>query len=61
MSYPTIQLQDKKVILLSGYQMTKTGDRPVEVTDKPKLEDSIKKHGDAVAFTYYGGRWIPAA
>lgn len=61
MSYPTIQLEDKKVILLSGYVLTKTSERPVEVTDKTKLEDTAKKHRDAVAFTYYGGRWLPSA
>ena len=61
MSYPTIQLEDKKVILLSGYVLAKTSERPVEVADKTKLEDTAKKHRDAVAFTYYAGRWIPSA
>jgi len=61
MSYPTIELCGKKVILLSGFEKFRTLDLPVRVSEKAKLEEAAKKHCDAVAFGYCSGRWIPAA
>jgi hypothetical protein len=61
MPYPTIELESKKVIILSGFERTQADEKPVEVKDKSKLEAAAKKHGDAVAFAYFSGRWIPAA
>lgn len=61
MSYPTIELNQKKVILLSGFDKKEANERPVAVKDKSKLEDAAKQHEDAVAFAYLSGRWIPAA
>lgn len=61
MSYPTIELHQKKVILLGGFEKTKGVDRPVRVSEMPKLEEAARKNRDAVAFAYYLGKWIPAA
>ena len=59
MSFPLIQIDEKKIILLSGFQ-SEPGKRVV-VTEKRELEAAAKRHGDAVAFGYVSGRWMPAA
>ena len=61
MSYPTIELRGKKVILLNGFEKSKVVDQPVHVSERTKLEEAAKKNCDAVAFAYYSGKWIAAA
>ncbi len=61
MSYPTIDLNAKKVILLSGFVRPRRANKPLTVRDKKKLEAAAKKHRDAVAFGYVAGKWMPAA
>ncbi len=59
MSYPLIQIDEKKIILLSGFR-SESG-RRVVVTARRELEAAAKRHSDAVAFGYVSGRWMPAA
>ena len=59
MAHPTVTIDEKKVILLSGYRTEPN--RRVIVTAKQKLEEAAKRHRDAVAFGYVLGRWMPAA
>ena len=59
MSYPLIQIDKKKIILLSGFR-SEPGKRVV-VTASGELEAAAKRHRDAVAFGYVSGRWMPAA
>lgn len=59
MSYPLVQIDEKKVILLSGFR-GEPGKRVV-VTAKTDLKAAAKRHSDAVAFGYVAGRWMPAA
>ena len=59
MCYPLIQIEDKKVILLSGFRCKH--DERVLVTARRELEAAAKRHSDAVAFGYVAGRWMPAA
>lgn len=66
MCYPTIEVQEKKIILLSGFQWARADERAagvanVEVTDRIKLERAIRRDRDAVAFAYLSGQWVPAA
>ena len=61
MSYPTIELDEKKVILLSGFETTQTTNTPYAITPREKLEEAPKRHRDAVAFAYVSGEWVPAA
>ena len=60
MSYPTIAIDQKKVILLSGFER-KRGTNKLLIKAKEKLEEATKRHGDAVAFGFVSGRWVPAA
>ena len=60
MWYPTIEINGKRVLILSGYEKASEQNRVVAVADETKLQVSAAKHGDAVAFTYFGGKWIPA-
>ena len=57
--FPTVTIDEKKIILLSGFR-TEAGKRVV-VTAKQKLEEATRRHRDAVAFGYVLGRWMPAA
>jgi hypothetical protein len=59
MSYPPIQIADKKISLLNGFRSEQG--RRVVVTAKRELEAAAKRHDDAVAFGYVSGRWVPAA
>jgi hypothetical protein len=59
MPYPTVTIDEKKIILLSGFQ--RWGGKCLVVTAKEELEEATKRHWDAVAFGYVSGRWMPAA
>jgi hypothetical protein len=61
MSYPTINIGKKKIILLSGFEMACGANKPLAITAKNQLEEAAKRHRDAVAFGYVSGMWIPAA
>ena len=61
MSYPTVNIDKKKIILLSGFARRRDTNSPLSVTDKKQLEAATKIHRDAVAFGYVAGKWMPAA
>ena len=58
MSYPTIDIDQKRIILLSGFEKTTCG---LVIAARDRLEEAAKKHRDAVAFGYVSGKWVPAA
>lgn len=60
MTFPTIDLKDKKVILLSGF-LKHQGGRDITVVSKDKLEDAAQRHRDAIVFGFVSGNWRPAA
>ena len=55
MKIVTIELQGKKVILLSGACAASQIESPDE------LLDTARRNPDAVAFGYVSGRWVAAA
>jgi hypothetical protein len=59
MSFPLIQIDERKIVLLSGFR-SEPGNCVI-VTAKSELEAAAKRHGDAVAFGFVAGRWMPAA
>ena len=61
MSYPTIDIDQKKIILLSGFERACGANKPFSITAKQELEEAAKRHRDAVAFGYVLGMWVPAA
>lgn len=61
MSCPTVDLEKKKVILLSGFEWTRSASKPFSIKAKKELEKAAKRHQDAVAFGYVSGKWVPAA
>jgi hypothetical protein len=61
MSYPTVEIGKKKIILLSGFERTRGANKPLAIMARDHLEKSVKRHRDAVAFGYVSGMWIPAA
>ena len=61
MSYPTVEIGKKKIILLSGFERASGAKRTLAVTAKDQLEEAAKRHHDAVAFGYVSGMWMPAA
>lgn len=65
MAYPIVELENKSVIVLNGFERSKSpgassGDSVV-VRDRASLINAIKNDRDAVAFVYLHGRWLPAA
>jgi hypothetical protein len=61
MSYPTIEIDQKKVILLSGFERERGTNKPLVIKAKDRLEQAAKRHDDAVASGYVAGKWVPAA
>ncbi len=67
MSCPQVEIQGRKLILVSGYSdgPQTTSDKPVstslEIDAIKELRQSANQHPDAVAFGYIAGKWIPAA
>ena len=59
MACPSLILDDKKVILLSGFE-SEAG-KLTAVTAKRELVQAAKQHREAVAFGYVAGKWRPAA
>ena len=59
MSYPTIDIGDKKIILLSGFEKARGDRKALAIHDQ--LKAAAKKHRDAVAFGYVAGMCVPAA
>jgi hypothetical protein len=67
MACPKIEVRGKRVILLSGFHDgVSSGRASVVIKDRDVksvdlLQQSAKRHPDAVAFGYVAGRWVPAA
>jgi hypothetical protein len=59
MSFLLIQVDEKKIILLSGFRSEP--DKRVVEAARGELEAAAKRYNDAVAFGYVAGRWMPAA
>jgi len=55
MSYPTIDIDQKKIILLSGFERACGANKPFSITAKNSLRKQPKRHRDAVAFGYVLG------
>ncbi len=67
MACPKIEVRGKRVILLSGFRDSVDAARPsvvikdADVKAAEQLQQSARRHPDAVAFGYVAGRWVPAA
>jgi len=61
MKFPTIELQGRKVILLSGVRTDKRTGETVFLASRDKLLDAFSHNPDAVAFGFTSGRWVAAA
>ncbi len=67
MACPKIEVRGKRVILLSGFcdtvdaGRTSVMIRDIDVKAAEQLQQSARRHPDAVAFGYVAGRWVPAA
>jgi hypothetical protein len=67
MACPSIEVRGKRVILLSGFHdrvhagLASVVVRDVDVKSAEQLQQSARRHPDAVAFGYVAGRWVPAA
>ena len=59
MPFPLLIIDEKKVILLSGFE-SKAG-KLTGVTSEQELIEAAKQHREAVAFGYVAGKWRPAA
>jgi hypothetical protein len=59
MACPSLMIEDKKIILLSGFE-SEAG-KLTAVTAKRELVEAAKEHREAVAFGYVAGKWRPAA
>lgn len=61
MEFVKVELQGKKVILLSGVRAEKKTGKAVEIEAPDKLLEATRRNPDAVAFGYVSGRWVAAA
>lgn len=67
MACPSIEVRGKRVILLSGFRDSVDAARAsvvikdADVKSAEELQQSAKRHPDAVAFGFVAGRWVPAA
>jgi len=61
MKFPTVEVQGRKLILLSGVSAGKTAGEMIDPDALDKLRDAFRKNPDAVAFGYTRGRWVAAA
>ena len=68
MALPTVSIDNREIILLSGFETVTsvtsgTAKKPfVVILDERELERSVKNDNtDAVAYGYVAGRWIAVA
>lgn len=61
MKFPTVELQGRKAVLLSGIRIEKTTGETIFLASLDKLRDAFQQNPDAVAFGYTAGRWVAAA
>lgn len=65
MALPTIIVRERQIVLLSGFESVyaEHGKAPpkVIIRDKDKLDRSVQRDRDAVAFGYVAGKWIASA
>lgn len=65
MAMPTISVNDRKVVLLSGFENvpadTNTAKPRVVIRDETSLIRTVKNDNEAVAFGYVSGRWVAVA
>lgn len=68
MALPTVSIDNRDIILLSGFETVVSGSsgaakKPfVVILDERELERSVKNdNSDAVAYGYVAGRWVAVA
>ena len=73
MAHPVLEVRDRRIILLSGYERMDASEQrdsrsrsrgeaqEVAVLDWDRLVEAANAHRDAVAFGYTAGRWVAAA
>jgi hypothetical protein len=63
MALPTISVDNREIILLSGFKKVDTeAKKPFFVIlDERELVRSVKNDNDAVAYGYVAGRWVAVA
>jgi hypothetical protein len=65
MALPTISVDDREIVLLSGFKTVETNSESkkpfIEILDERDLVRSVKNDNDAVAYGYVAGRWIAVA
>ena len=61
MTCPIIEIGERKIILLSGFEGKQCGRYSPAVVAKDELQSAVKRHRDAVAFGYLKSKRVPAA
>ncbi len=61
MKCQTIELNGKRIILLTGAQRDKATGKKLEIEALDKLVSAAQQNPDAVAFGYTASRWVAAA
>jgi hypothetical protein len=63
MALPTISVDDREIILLSGFTKVDTETKKpfFVILDERELVRSVKNDNDAVAYGYVAGRWVAVA
>ena len=65
MALPTISIDNREIILVSGFETVAKGTNAKKpflvIFDELQLERSVKNDNDAVAYGYVAGRWIAVA
>ncbi len=61
MKCETIELNGKKIILLTGVQQDMATGKKLKIEALDKLVTAAMKNPDAVAFGYTASRWVAAA
>ena len=65
MALPTISVDDRRIVLLSGFEMVEADATSQKtffvILDERELVRSVKNDNDAVAYGYVAGRWVAVA
>jgi len=61
MAYPTMECSGRTIIVLDGIEAILAQGEGSKLETLDDICEAVRRHPDAVAFTYFDGSWVPAA
>jgi len=61
MAYPTMECSGRTIIVLDDIEAVFASSEGSKTETLDNICKAVRRHPDAVAFSYFAGSWVPAA